>query len=110
MTHKYIVEDVADFVVGATIADINAETMRTLKRNVLDSIACAVGALDGELIGPIRAHAEQFSGRPTATFIGGGRASVDQAPFFTPALVRHPRPLDPYPTPRRPFPPADTFS
>ena len=77
MTHKHIVDEVADFVVGATTANISARTMRTLKRNVLDSIACAAGALDGELIEPVRAHAEQFSGRPTATFIGGGRASVD---------------------------------
>ncbi|HXO50307.1 MAG TPA: MmgE/PrpD family protein [Mycobacterium sp.] len=109
MTHEYIVDEVADFVVGATIADINAETMRTLKRNVLDTIACAVGALDGELIGPIRAHAEQFSGRPTATFIGGGRASVDQAAFFNAVLVRYPDLLDTYLTPGGLCHPADNF-
>src|ERR1700720_2606746 len=109
MTHEYIVDEVADFVVGATIADIKAETMRTLKRNVLDTIACAVGALDGELIGPIRAHAEQFSGRPTATFIGGGRASVDQAAFFNAVLVRYPDLLDTYLTPGGLCHPADNF-
>jgi 2-methylcitrate dehydratase len=109
MTHEYIVDEVADFVVGATIADINAETMRTLKRNVLDTIACAVGALDGELIGPIRTHAEQFSGRPTATFIGGGRASVDQAAFFNAVLVRYPDLLDTYLTPGGLCHPADNF-
>src|SRR5712672_2518463 len=109
MTHKYIVDDVADFVVGATIADINAETMRTLKRNVLDSIACAIGALDGELIPAIRAHAEQFSGRPTATFVGGGRASVDQAAFFNSVLVRYPDLLDTFLTPGGLCHPADNF-
>ena len=109
MTHKHIVDEVADFVVGATTADISAGAMRTLKRNVLDSIACAVGALDGELIEPIRAHAEQFSGRPTATFIGGGRASVDQAAFFNAVLVRYPDLLDTFLTPGGLCHPADNF-
>src|SRR6476646_4698475 len=109
MTHKHIVDEVADFVVGATVSDISARTMGTLKRNVLDSIACAVGALDGELIEPIRAHAEQFRGRPTATFIGGGRASVDQAAFFNAVLVRYPDLLDTFLTPGGLCHPADNF-
>jgi 2-methylcitrate dehydratase len=109
MTHKHIVDQVADFVVGATVADIEANAMRTLKRNVLDSIACAVGALDGELIRPIRAHAEEFSGRPTATLVGGGRASVDQAAFFNAVLVRYPDLLDTFLTPGGLCHPADNF-
>jgi 2-methylcitrate dehydratase len=109
MTHKHIVDDLGDFVVGATIADITDSALRGLKRNVLDSIACAVGALDGELIGPIRAHAEQFSGLPTATFIGGGRASVDQAAFFNAVLVRYPDLLDTFLTPGGLCHPADNF-
>ena len=109
MTHKHIVDQVADFVVGATVADVEANAMRQLKRNVLDSIACAVGALDGELIGLIRAHAEEFSGRPTATLVGGGRASVDQAAFFNAVLVRYPDLLDTFLTPGGLCHPADNF-
>ncbi|HEX7430109.1 MAG TPA: MmgE/PrpD family protein [Mycobacterium sp.] len=109
MTDKHMVDDVADFVVDATLADIGAGALLTLKRNVLDSIACAVGALDGELIGPIRAHAEQFSGGSTATFIGGGRASVDQAAFFNAVLVRYPDLLDTFLTPGGLCHPADNF-
>lgn len=109
MTDKHMVDDVADFVVDATLTDIGAEPLLTLKRNVLDSIACAVGALDGELIGPIRAHAEQFSGGSTATFIGGGRASVDQAAFFNAVLVRYPDLLDTFLTPGGLCHPADNF-
>jgi 2-methylcitrate dehydratase PrpD len=92
----YAVEQLAEFVVGAGQSDIGGPARATLKRNVLDSIACAVGALDGELIPSIRAHAELFSGRPTATFVGGGRASVDQAAFFNAVLVRYPDLLDTY--------------
>jgi 2-methylcitrate dehydratase len=103
------VDELAEFVVRADRADLGGQVLATLKRNVLDSIACAVGALDGELIPAIRAHAEQFSGRPTATFVGGGSASVDQAAFFNAVLVRYPDLLDTYLTPGGLCHPADNF-
>lgn len=96
MAHDYIVDDLAGFVVGAGAADLSDSPRALLKRNVLDSVACAVGSLDGELIGTIRAHADQFSGTATATLVGGGRASVDQAAFFNAVLVRYPDLLDTY--------------
>ena len=105
----YTVDRLAEFVVNADQSDISGDARATLKRNVLDSIACAIGALDGELIPAIRAHAEQFSGRPTATFVGGGRASVDQAAFFNAVLVRYPDLLDTYLTPGGLCHPADNF-
>src|SRR5580698_2755885 len=112
MTHKapaYAVDRLAEFVVNAVQSDLSAHARVTLKRNVLDSIACAIGALDGELIPAIRAHAEQFSSRPTAKFVGGGRASVDQAAFFNAVLVRYPDLLDTYLTPGGLCHPADNF-
>ena len=105
----YAVDQLAEFVVRADPSDLGGQVLATLKRNVLDSIACALGALDGELIPAIRAHAEQFSSRPTATFIGGGRASVDQAAFFNAVLVRYPDLLDTYLTPGGLCHPADNF-
>jgi len=105
----YTVDKMAEFVVRADQSDLSGQVLPTLKRNVLDSIACALGALDGELIPAIRAHAEQFSSRPTATFIGGGRASVDQAAFFNEVLVRYPDLLDTYLTPGGLCHPADNF-
>jgi len=105
----YTIDDLAEFVVRADRSDLGGHVLPTLKRNVLDSIACALGALDGELIPAIRAHAEQFSGRPTATFVGGGRASVDQAAFFNAVLVRYPDLLDTYLTPGGLCHPADNF-
>jgi 2-methylcitrate dehydratase len=112
MTRKdltYTVDKLAEFVVRADQSDLSGQVLPTLKRNVLDSIACALGALDGELIPAIRAHAEQFSSRPTATFVGGGRASVDQAAFFNAVLVRYPDLLDTYLTPGGLCHPADNF-
>src|ERR1700749_2823818 len=110
MTAKAATTDkMAEFVVRADQSDLSGQVLPTLKRNVLDSIACALGALDGELIPTIRAHAEQFSSRPTATFIGGGRASVDQAAFFNAVLVRYPDLLATYLTPGGLCHPADNF-
>jgi 2-methylcitrate dehydratase len=105
----YTVDKLAEFVVRSDQSDLSGQVVATLKRNVLDSIACAVGALDGELIPAIRAHAEQFSSRPTATFVGGGRASVDQVAFFNAVLVRYPDLLDTYLTPGGLCHPADNF-
>jgi 2-methylcitrate dehydratase PrpD len=103
------VDDLAGFVVAARQADLTGRPRAMLKRNVLDSIACAVGALDGQLIGTIRDHAEQFSGRASATLVGGGRASVDQAAFFNTVLVRYPDLLDTYLTAGGLCHPADNF-
>ncbi|OBJ24780.1 MmgE/PrpD family protein [Mycobacterium sp. 1245801.1] len=89
-------DELADFVVGARPGDLTGRPRALMKRNVLDSIACAVGALDGELIPRIRDHTAQFGGAHTATLVGGGRASVDQAAFFNAVLVRYPDLLDTY--------------
>jgi 2-methylcitrate dehydratase len=109
MAHKYVVDDLAAFVVGAEQADLSERPRVLLKRNVLDSIACAVGSLGGELIPTIREHTDQFSGALTATLVGGGRASVDQAAFFNSVLVRYPDLLDTYLTVGGLCHPADNF-
>ncbi|HET7074346.1 MAG TPA: MmgE/PrpD family protein [Mycobacterium sp.] len=102
-------DDLAGFVVDAEPADLSGRPRALMKRNVLDSVACAVGSLDGELITTIREHTEQFSGVPTATLVGGGRASVDQAAFFNAVLVRYPDLLDTYLTVGGLCHPADNF-
>jgi 2-methylcitrate dehydratase len=109
MADKYVVDDLAEFVVGAEQSDLSGRPRALLKRNVLDSIACAVGSLNGELVVTIREQADQFSGVPTATLVGGGRASVDQAAFFNTVLVRYPDLLDTYLTVGGLCHPADNF-
>jgi 2-methylcitrate dehydratase len=109
MAHHYVVDDLAGFVVRAEAPDLDAHPRALLKRNVLDSIACAIGSLDGELIPTIREHTGEFSGTTSATLIGGGRASVDQAAFFNAVLVRYPDLLDTYLTVGGLCHPADNF-
>jgi 2-methylcitrate dehydratase PrpD len=107
---SYVIDDLGAFVVGAEHADLSGRPRALLKRNVLDSVACAIGSLDGELIAAMRDQTDQFSGIPTATLVGGGRASVDQAAFFNAVLVRYPDLLDTYLTVGGLCHPADNFS
>lgn len=109
VTTSYTVDALADFTVAAQRTDLTPSAAKTLKRNVLDSVACAIGALDGEPIASIRAHAEQFSGRPSATVVGGGQLSVDQAAFVNTVLVRYPDLLDTFLTEGGLCHPADNF-
>ncbi len=57
----------------------------------------------------MRAQDEQFGSRPTTTFIGGGRTSVDQSAFFNSVLVRYPDLLDTFLTAGGLCHPADNF-
>ncbi len=109
MTEKYVVDQLADFVVGAQQFHLTGRPRALMKRNVLDSIACAVGALEGELVATIHEHTHQFGGAGTATLVGGGRSSVDQAAFFNTVLVRYPDLLDTYLTVGGLCHPADNF-
>lgn len=109
MAGKYVVDELAEFVVDAQPSDLAGRARTLLIRNVLDSVACAVGSLDGELIAAIREHTAQFGGAPTATLVGGGRSSVDQAAFFNAVLVRYPDLLDTYLTVGGLCHPADNF-
>ena len=106
---SYTVDRLGEFTATARATDMTPSASKTLKRNVLDSIACAIGSLDGEPIAGLRAHAEQFSGTPSATLVGGGRLSVDQATFFNTVLVRYPDLLDTFLTEGGLCHPADNF-
>jgi 2-methylcitrate dehydratase len=77
------------FVASADAVTMTPEARDELCKRVLDSIGVAIGALDGEPIGYIRAHLDDFGGKPLATLIGGGKTSPDRAAFYNGALVRY---------------------
>jgi len=84
-----MVEELAGFVVRASYEDLSAAARHQLKVRVLDSLACALGALEGEPIAYIRAQLDDFGGSPHCTLIGGGRTAPDRAAFYNGALVRY---------------------
>lgn len=102
-----LVEDLAEFVLAARFSDIT--DTKLLRRNVLDSIACAVAALDGDTVRSVRAQVAAVGGAAQASLIGGGTASVDQAALFNSMAVRYVDLLDTYLAPGGLCHPADNF-
>lgn len=86
MTHA---QRLATFASGARYDALSEAARRTLKIRVLDSLACALGALEGPPVRRIREHTDAFGGAPLATLIGGGRTAPDRAAFYNGALVRY---------------------
>ena len=82
-------ERLAEFVDRMSYDDISEEAREQLKIRVLDSLACAIGAVGGDPIRRIRKHIEDFGGSRHCTLIGGGRAAPDRAGFYNSALVRY---------------------
>jgi 2-methylcitrate dehydratase len=85
----YVCEQLASFVVSAESRDLSPEVRRLLKRNVLDSVGCAIGALDGPPLRSFRQQLDEFGGHGLSTLIGGGRTSPDRAAMYNSALVRY---------------------
>lgn len=103
------VDAVAEFVVAADAGDLPAGAAMLLRRNILDSLGCAVAALDGETVQLVREQVESVGGRPKASLIGGGMSTVDQATLFNSIAVRYVDLLDTYLTPGGLCHPADNF-
>ncbi len=84
-----LVEQLAAFVVNASYGQLSEAARQALKIRILDSIGCAIGALNGAPIELIRAHLEDFGGAERCTLVGGGRTAPDRAAFYNSALVRY---------------------
>src|SRR5205823_7268374 len=60
-----------------------------LKLHLLDTVGCAIGALDGEPIRHVRAQTAEFGGNGRCSLVGGGQTAPDRASFHNGALVRY---------------------
>jgi len=81
----------AAFVRRASYSDISEDARQALKIRVLDSIACAIGALDGPPIQMLRSYLDDLGGNPLVSLIGlgGAKTSPDRAALYNGALVRY---------------------
>jgi 2-methylcitrate dehydratase len=84
-----LAENLARFVVRASYEDLSEAARHQLKLRVVDSLGCAIGALEGEPLQLLRAHLQDFGGAPRCTLIGGGQTAPDRAAFYNGALVRY---------------------
>ena len=84
-----VAEELARFVVKASYDDLSDAARMALKIRILDSLGCAVGALDGEPVKLVREQLDDFGGTGHCGLIGGGRTAPDRAAFYNSALVRY---------------------
>ncbi len=68
---------------------LSSQAVEQLKIRVLDSLGCAIGALNSQPVKSIRKLESEFGGSSLCTLIGGGKTAPDRAAFINGALVRY---------------------
>ena len=82
-------ERLAMFVCRSSYEDLSDSAREQLKIRILDSLGCALGALEGEPIQILRRNIDEFEPQGKCTLVGGGTAPPDSAAFYNGALVRY---------------------
>jgi len=103
------VERIAAFAAAARPEHLTNDIRRLFKRNILDSLGCAIAALQGQPCQALREQFEEYRAPGRCTLIGGGRTSADQAAPFHSGLVRYVDLLDSYMAPGGLCHPGDNF-
>ena len=84
-----MVEQLADWVHQVDTSMLSDDAIEALKGRVLDSIGCAIGALEGPPVKSIKQMTEMLGGNEQVTLIGGGKTNPVNASFYNGALVRY---------------------
>jgi 2-methylcitrate dehydratase len=103
------VERIAAFASAARPEQLTPDIRQLFKRNILDSVRCAIAALPGPPVQALRKQFEECRAAGRCTLIGGGKTSVDQAALFNSSLVRYLGVLDSYMSPGGLCHPSDNF-
>src|SRR6201988_4532340 len=93
------VERIAAFAGGARAQQLKPSVRQLFKRNILDSLGCAIAALPGRPFQALREQFEEYRAPGRCTLIGGGKTSVDQAALFNSGLTRYFDLMDSYMAP-----------
>lgn len=104
-----MVRRIAEFVSASNGGHMDAEATTLMKRNILDSLGCAISALRGDLVPVFRDQFNEYRSSETCTLIGGGKTSPDQAALFNSVLVRYVDVMDSYMAPGGLCHPSDNF-
>jgi 2-methylcitrate dehydratase len=103
------VERIAVFAAAARPEQLTSDIRHLFKRNILDSVGCAIAALAGQPFQALREQFEEYRAPERCTLIGGGKTSADQAALFNSGLVRYVDLLDSYMAPGGLCHPSDNF-
>lgn len=90
MSGRHLAERLADYAAGLSYDDLPAEVVREVKRRVIDSIGCALGAFAADPCVAARGAAGELGRQPASTIIGTGvRTSPDLATMANGVAVRY---------------------
>src|SRR5260221_13177442 len=106
---RLAVERIVAFAAAARPEHLTNDSRRLFKRNILDSLGCAIAALPGQPFQALREQFEEYRAPGPCTLIGGGKTSADQAALFNCGLVRYVDLLDSYMAPGGLCHPSDNF-
>jgi 2-methylcitrate dehydratase len=90
------VERIGAFASAVRSEHLTTDMRQLFKRNILDSIGCAIAAVASPSLRLLRDQIEEYRAPGRCTLIGGGKTSPDQAALFNAALVRYVDLLDSY--------------
>src|SRR6201998_3235387 len=90
------VDRIAAFAAAARPQHLRFDIRQLFKRNILDSLGCAIAGLQGKPFHALREQFEEYRAPGRCTLIGGGKTSADQAGLFNSGLVRYVDLLDSY--------------
>jgi 2-methylcitrate dehydratase len=103
------VNAIAGFADRAVTTSLKPDVRSLYKRNILDSLGCAISALPGAPFTVLRDQFAEYRSGGSCTLIGGGKTAPDQAALFNSALVRYVDLLDSYMSPGGLCHPSDNF-
>jgi 2-methylcitrate dehydratase len=107
---KTLAHQFAEYACALRFEDLSRETVHEVKRRLLDSIGCALGAWDEEPCRIARGVASEFSAKHGATIMGTDhQAPADWAAFATGCCIRYFDYNDTYLS-KEPAHPSDNFS
>ncbi|MFM0339409.1 MmgE/PrpD family protein [Paraburkholderia fungorum] len=100
---------IGTFAFVASGSHLTPQTRMVFKRNILDSLGCAIAALPGKPFKALRDQFDEYRGSGSCSLIGGGKTSPDQAALYNSGLVRYVDLLDSYMSPGGLCHPSDNF-
>jgi 2-methylcitrate dehydratase len=110
MATRTLAHQLAEFACSLNFDDLSTDVVHEVKRRVIDSIGCALGAWKEEPCAIARKVASNFSARPGSTIIGTThKAPPDWAAFATGCCIRYFDYNDTYLS-KEPAHPSDNFS
>src|SRR5215475_1888824 len=83
-------EYLSDYACRLTYEDLSPEAVHQVKRTLIDTLGCGIGAFDSEPASIARRMASRVEGNPAARIIGTSEeTSIDLAGFANTVLVRY---------------------